>query len=84
MAKKKSRLVSRRRAPVGSPPGTLLPDEGASPTSVRLTIIEDAAQAIGARYHAPCGGCPDPGRCAPDGTVGRAAGSLGDAAAWTL
>ena len=41
--KKKSRLVSRRRAPVGSPPGTLLPDEGASPTSVRLTIIEDDA-----------------------------------------
>ncbi|APH70473.1 magnesium/cobalt transporter CorA [Aquibium oceanicum] len=41
--KNKSRLVSRRRAPVGSPPGTLLPDEGASPTSVRLTIIENDA-----------------------------------------
>ena len=49
-----------------------------------LTIIEDAAQAIGARYHAPCGGCPDPGRCAADGSVGRAAGSLGDAAAFSF
>ncbi|WP_170990196.1 magnesium/cobalt transporter CorA [Aquamicrobium sp. LC103] len=33
--------MHRRRAPVGAPPGTLIPDERASPTSMRLTLIGD-------------------------------------------
>ncbi len=48
-----------------------------------LALIEDAAQAFGARYVAPCRACPDPARCAgaPDGT---AAGALGDVAAFSF
>jgi magnesium transporter len=39
------RLVTRRRAPVGAPPGTLIPDEKASPTAIRLTsIAEDGVE----------------------------------------
>jgi magnesium transporter len=39
--KTKVKFVSKRRAPIGAPPGTLVPDERASPTSMRLTIVED-------------------------------------------
>ncbi len=49
-----------------------------------LFVVEDAAQAIGARYAAPCRACPDPERCAADAPVGRAAGALGDAAAFSF
>ncbi|MFN2323942.1 MAG: DegT/DnrJ/EryC1/StrS family aminotransferase, partial [Trueperaceae bacterium] len=49
-----------------------------------LFVIEDAAQAIGARYVAPCRACPDPERCGADALVGRAAGALGDAAAFSF
>lgn len=38
-----SGLMSRRRAPVGTPPGTLIPDEKASPTTLRLTLVDDEA-----------------------------------------
>ena len=38
---KKPALVQHRRSPVGAPPGTLVPDEHASPTSMRMTVIED-------------------------------------------
>ena len=37
----KSKFVSKRRAPIGAPPGTLVPDERASPTNVQLTIVND-------------------------------------------
>lgn len=37
------RLISRRRAPVGAPPGTLVPDVAAQPTEIRLTVISQAA-----------------------------------------
>ncbi|QDZ01274.2 magnesium/cobalt transporter CorA [Nitratireductor mangrovi] len=37
----KPKFVSRHRAPVGAPPGTLIPDDRASPTGIRLTIIAD-------------------------------------------
>lgn len=37
----KVHFVSKRRAPIGAPPGTLVPDERASPTAIRLTIVED-------------------------------------------
>lgn len=49
-----------------------------------LHLIEDAAQAIGARYAAPCRACPDPDRCAANAPVGRAVGALGDAAAFSF
>lgn len=49
-----------------------------------LLLVEDAAQAIGARYAVPCRACPDPTRCAADALVGRAAGALGDAAAFSF
>lgn len=38
---RKSGFVSRKRAPVGAPPGTLIPDVAASPTTVRVTVITD-------------------------------------------
>ena len=38
---KKSHLVTRRRAPVGTPPGTLIADERASPTTIRMIVIDD-------------------------------------------
>lgn len=38
---RKSKLVTRRRAPVGTPPGTLIADERASPTTIRLIVIDD-------------------------------------------
>ena len=37
----KSHLVTRRRAPVGTPPGTLIADERASPTTIRMIVIDD-------------------------------------------
>ena len=37
----RTRFVTRSRAPVGSPPGTLVPDASASPTNVRLMVIND-------------------------------------------
>jgi magnesium transporter len=37
----KVKFVSRRRAPIGAPPGTLVPDERASPTSMRMMVVED-------------------------------------------
>ena len=49
-----------------------------------LLVVEDAAQAIGARYAAPCRACPDPDRCRADAPVGQAAGALGDAAAFSF
>ncbi|MFN2321846.1 MAG: DegT/DnrJ/EryC1/StrS family aminotransferase [Trueperaceae bacterium] len=49
-----------------------------------LLVIEDAAQAIGARYAAPCRACPDPDGCRTDAPVGRSAGALGDAAAFSF
>jgi dTDP-4-amino-4,6-dideoxygalactose transaminase len=49
-----------------------------------LVVVEDAAQAIGARYAAPCRACPEPDRCAADALVGSAAGALGDAAAFSF
>lgn len=39
----RARLDLRRRAPVGSPPGTLIADASASPTTINLTIIGDDA-----------------------------------------
>jgi magnesium transporter len=36
-----SKLVSRRRAPVGVAPGTLIPDEAAVPTRMRMVLIDD-------------------------------------------
>jgi magnesium transporter len=39
--KHKVKFVSKRRAPIGAPPGTLVPDERASPTSMRLMIVGD-------------------------------------------
>jgi dTDP-4-amino-4,6-dideoxygalactose transaminase len=48
-----------------------------------LALIEDAAQAFGARYRAGCRACPTPGSCADD-LHGRAAGALGDAAAFSF
>jgi magnesium transporter len=39
--KGKTKFVSRHRAPVGAPPGTLVHDERASPTGIRLTIISN-------------------------------------------
>lgn len=41
--KKRSRLVTPHRAPVGAPPGILIPDAHASPTRLRLTIMADNA-----------------------------------------
>lgn len=35
------RTVPRRRAPAGTPPGTLIADTKAAPTTARLTIIDD-------------------------------------------
>jgi dTDP-4-amino-4,6-dideoxygalactose transaminase len=55
-----------------------------------LVLLEDAAQAFGARYRAPCAACPDPARCvgggdgAAEGLVGLAAGALGDVAAFSF
>lgn len=37
----RSRLVHRRRTPVGTPPGTLLPDVGAAPSAIRMTEIAE-------------------------------------------
>ena len=48
-----------------------------------VALIEDAAQAFGARYLTPCGGCPDPAGCR-DPLHGRAAGALGTAAAFSF
>lgn len=48
-----------------------------------LALIEDAAQAFGARYRAGCRACPVPAACA-DPRHGRAAGALGDAAAFSF
>jgi dTDP-4-amino-4,6-dideoxygalactose transaminase len=48
-----------------------------------LALIEDAAQAFGAHYRAGCRACPEPGSCA-DARHGRAAGALGDAAAFSF
>jgi dTDP-4-amino-4,6-dideoxygalactose transaminase len=48
-----------------------------------LALIEDAAQAFGARYLAGCRACPVPAACA-DARHGRAAGALGDAAAFSF
>jgi magnesium transporter len=40
-----ARFVTHRRAPVGAPPGTLVPDERASPTAIRIiTITDDGAE----------------------------------------
>ncbi len=39
--KPKSKFVMHRRAPVGAPPGTLVRDDRASPTTIRLTMIGD-------------------------------------------
>ena len=39
----KSGLVSRRRAPAGTPPGTLIPNDTAVPTTARLVLIDDDA-----------------------------------------
>ena len=39
--KDKVKFVSRRRAPIGAPPGTLVPDDRASPTSIRMMVVED-------------------------------------------
>lgn len=39
--KSPAKLVTHRRAPVGAPPGTLIPDEKASPTVIRLITISD-------------------------------------------
>lgn len=36
-----TRLVAHRRAPAGTPPGTLLPNERASATRAALTLIDD-------------------------------------------
>lgn len=36
-----SKLVSRRRAPVGVPPGTLIRDDKAAPTTARMILIDD-------------------------------------------
>ncbi|MCV0394754.1 MAG: magnesium/cobalt transporter CorA [Rhizobiaceae bacterium] len=38
---KKPSLVHHRRTPVGAPPGTLIPDEKAHPTTIRLMVIDD-------------------------------------------
>jgi magnesium transporter len=38
---RKSGLIARRRAPVGAPPGTLIRDDSAVPTVLRLTSISD-------------------------------------------
>ncbi|MBO6717795.1 MAG: magnesium/cobalt transporter CorA [Rhizobiaceae bacterium] len=38
---KKPALVHHRRSPVGAPPGLLVPDEHASPTTMRMTVIDD-------------------------------------------
>jgi magnesium transporter len=35
------KLVPHKRSPVGAPPGTLVPDANASPTSIRLITIAD-------------------------------------------
>jgi dTDP-4-amino-4,6-dideoxygalactose transaminase len=48
-----------------------------------LALIEDAAQAFGASYGAGCRACPTPGACT-DARHGRAAGALGDAAAFSF
>ena len=39
--KSPAKLVTHRRAPVGAPPGTLIPDEKAWPTGIRLISIAD-------------------------------------------
>ena len=47
MRSSKAKLISRRRAPIGAPPGTLVHDEKASPTHIRLmTIFEDHVEEI--------------------------------------
>lgn len=48
-----------------------------------LRVLEDAAQAFGARYATPCRACPDPAGCG-DAPRGGAAGALGDAAAFSF
>lgn len=43
----KPRFVTHRRAPVGSPPGTLIADEKASPTTLRMIrILDDRVEEI--------------------------------------
>ena len=37
---RKHTLVQHRRSPVGAPPGTLVPDANASPTTISLTVIK--------------------------------------------
>ncbi|MDN2579643.1 magnesium/cobalt transporter CorA [Aquibium sp. ELW1220] len=39
--KDKVKFVARRRAPIGAPPGTLIHDERASPTAIRMIVVED-------------------------------------------
>jgi magnesium transporter len=39
--KHKVKFVTRRRAPIGAPPGTLVRDEHASPTTIRMMVVED-------------------------------------------
>lgn len=39
--RRRTTLTTRRRAPVGAPPGTLVADEAASPTTINLTLIFD-------------------------------------------
>jgi magnesium transporter len=39
--KSPARHIVHRRSPVGAPPGTLIPDEKASPTTIRLISIAD-------------------------------------------
>ena len=48
-----------------------------------LALVEDAAQAFGARYLPACRACPDPANC-HDALHGLAAGALGDAAAFSF
>lgn len=48
-----------------------------------IALIEDAAQAFGARYTTPCRACPDPAACA-GAAAGSAAGALGDMAAFSF
>lgn len=49
----------------------------------KLVLIEDAAQAFGARYRVPCTHCPDPQRCCAS-WAGMGAGGLGELAAFSF